>query len=1265
MDQLTGTPTPQFMPLGEALMLADRCRGEGRLVEAEALCRRALEVKPDLAEAEHLLGVIAHQNGKLAEAIEHVRRAVNLAPQVALFRANLGEMLRLAGRPKLAADEARRAIEIDPGMAAAHSNLGVALYELKQYEEAAAAHRRAIAAKPDFCEAHSNLGNALHALKRFDEAVASYRMAISLNPNYADAWANLGTTLHHAGEFDEGMAALRHAIALAPAHANAHSGLGILLLMRGDLGEGWDEYEWRLRSTERKGPRFPEKPWEGESLAGRHIYVQAEQGFGDTLQFARYMPLLAARAGKVTLRVHQQLTALMRESLPGIDVLGDRGDPAPYVCDAVLLSLPRIFRTRLETIPARVPYLRAPAEALARWKKKLGALPGLKVGLVWAGNPEHVNDMRRSLDLERLSSVLEVPGVSFVSLQVGPRSADLTKYRERKILDLSPDLTDFTETAAAVAALDLVITVDTSVCHLVGALAKPVWVLLPRVTDWRWLIGREDNPWYPTMRLIRQKRGEEWAEIIPRIARDLAAVAAGDLGRLTPFRADGERRAAHAAAIMAAEAMHTRGAAPVLPTQTEAPALASGQMTSGQALMLAEQKRRHGFIADADDLVRRVIAAEPDNAEARHMLGILAHQSGKLAEAIEHVRRAAELEPDVALYHANLGEMCRLAGRTDEAIAAGNRAIALDPSHSGALSNVGIALFEQGKFEEALAHYDRAVAADPAFVQAHSNRGNALQRLERFAEAEACYRRAIELAPNFPDAWNNLGTCLRELKRSQDAIDAYRTALELRPNDPETLDNLALALKDLEKHEEAAATLRAALAIEQRSDKIHLHYGSVLLDQHKIDEAAVATERALALNPNSHDAVNLMGRIAFERGELEPALAHYRRALSLEPDLADAYNNMGNVLKELGKLDEARQAYLEAIELDPKVAGVYVNLADSKKFSPGDPHLAAMEELAAQADGLSKTDRMQLDFALSKAYADLKQHRRSFEHLLKGTAAKRATIDYDEASALGLFDRIERVFSPQVMRASSGGGDPTPLPIFVVGMPRSGTTLVEQILASHPMVHGAGELKTMNEVVLTVRGPDGNIIPYPEFVPSLDAAALHAIGSRYLAMLREIAPRGERVTDKMPSNYYFVGLIHLALPNARIIHTMRDPIDTCISCFSKLFTAEQSHTYDLGELGRYYRRYERLMAHWRRALPPGRMLDVRYEDVVADLEGQARRIIDYCGLPWDDRCLSFHQTARPVRTASATQVRQPIYSSAVGRWKVYEEFLGPLLKELG
>lgn len=345
-----------FMPLGEALAHAERCRNQGRLVEAEAVCRQILLAQANLPEAEHLLGVIVHQSGKLGEAIEHVKRAVRLAPQVALFHANLGEMLRLAGRPELAVEEARRALAIDPNLPVALSNLGVALYELKQYEEAARVQRQAIAANPGSAEAHSNLGNALHALRRFDEAIVAYTRAVELNPNFADAWANLGTTLHHNGSYEDGMIALRRAIALAPHQANAHSGLGILLLMRGDFGEGWDEYEWRLRSSERKGPRFPRTPWQGESLAGKHIYVEAEQGFGDTLQFARYLAPLAACAGSVTVRVHQQLVTLLRESLPAVTVLGDRGEPAPYQCDVVLLSLPRLFKTRLETIPAQVPY---------------------------------------------------------------------------------------------------------------------------------------------------------------------------------------------------------------------------------------------------------------------------------------------------------------------------------------------------------------------------------------------------------------------------------------------------------------------------------------------------------------------------------------------------------------------------------------------------------------------------------------------------------------------------------------------------------------------------------------------------------------------------------------------------------------------------------------------------------------------------------------------------------------------------------------------
>ena len=264
-------------------------------------------------------------------------------------------------------------------------------------------------------------------------------------------------------------------------------------------------------------------------------------------------------------------------------------------------------------------------------------------------------------------------------------------------------------------------------------------------------------------------------------------------------------------------------------------------------------------------------------------------------------------------------------------------------------------------------------------------------------------------------------------------------------------------------------------------------------------------------------------------------------------------------------------------------------MPNSVKFTPDNPHLKTMQAMRDGAVPLTDTDRLQLDYALAKAYADLKDHKRSFEHLLSGSKLKRAQIQYDEPAALALFDRIEAVFTPELIRrkAKLGGGEPSSVPIFVLGMPRSGTTLVEQILASHPQVLGAGELKASTTWSTRCTAPMARPSPILNLCRRSTRRRIGKIGARYLAEIRKLAPQAPHITDKMPSNYYFVGLIHLALPNATIIHTMRDPVDTCISCFSKLFTAEQNHTYDLGELGRYYRRYQQLMEHWRRVLPPG------------------------------------------------------------------------------
>jgi tetratricopeptide (TPR) repeat protein len=569
-----------------------------------------------------------------------------------------------------------------------------------------------------------------------------------------------------------------------------------------------------------------------------------------------------------------------------------------------------------------------------------------------------------------------------------------------------------------------------------------------------------------------------------------------------------------------------------------------------------------------------------------------------------------------------------------------------------------------GRLAEARAMCLGVLVARPDEPKALHILGVVAQRSGNFPEAIEHLQRAVEYAPDVALYHASLGEACRLAARTKEAIAHARRALELKPDYAEALGNLALAVANLERLDEAAELLRRAIVTEPQHPDLHLRLGFVLVNQGRLEEAQATLEQVLALCPTSHDAFNLLGRIAFMRGSLDLALAHYRRALELKPDLIDACSGVGHALHSLGRFAEAADAYRRALELDPENTRSHLNLTAAKTFIEGDPQLAAMEVLECSGR-VPEGERLFLHFALGKAYADLNEHARSFEHLLRGNALKRAQVRYDEAATLALIARIETIFTPALLKKKARLGERAHLPVFVLGMPRSGTSLIEQILASHPHVLGAGELTTLEEVIGEVRA-SRDLLPYPDCIPALDAASIRRIGALYLTRVRHLAPAGTiRVTDKMPSNYLLIGLIHMALPNARIIHTVRDPVDTCISCFSRLFMLEHNYTYDLAELGRYYRAYQRLMAHWHRVLPSGRILDVRYEELVANLEREARRIVAYCGLDWDPRCLAFHRTQRPVRTASAMQVRRPIYMSSIGRRRVYEPFLGPLIAALG
>jgi hypothetical protein len=400
-----------------------------------------------------------------------------------------------------------------------------------------------------------------------------------------------------------------------------------------------------------------------------------------------------------------------------------------------------------------------------------------------------------------------------------------------------------------------------------------------------------------------------------------------------------------------------------------------------------------------------------------------------------------------------------------------------------------------------------------------------------------------------------------------------------------------------------------------------------------------------------------------EAGELSEAEQLYRRILELRPERPQTHNFLGAVLVEQGRIDEARACFDRALAIDPACVMAQLNRADLKKFQPDDPDLAQLEALAVDPR-LPEGKRVYVHFALGKALDDVGQYDRAFRQWETGNAVMRRELNYNEAGYRQNFQILASVFDAPLFARFPAAGNPSGVPIFIVGMPRSGTTLIEQILASHPQVQGAGELSTLHRVADTMLGPDGQPVPFPACTAVMTAKKLRMMGRAYLESLPKLVAEKTRITNKMPTNFAYVGLIHLILPAARIIHALRDPVDTCLSCYSKFFATGQKFTYDLAELGRYYRWYSELMAHWRAVLPPGTMLEVAYEDVVDNVERQARRMLDYCGLPWDPACLEFHQTRRPVSTASSAQVRRPVYRSSVARWRRYESHLGPLLAEL-
>jgi tetratricopeptide (TPR) repeat protein len=715
-------------------------------------------------------------------------------------------------------------------------------------------------------------------------------------------------------------------------------------------------------------------------------------------------------------------------------------------------------------------------------------------------------------------------------------------------------------------------------------------------------------------------------------------------------------------------------------------------------LNLGLREHQRGRLGEAARLYRNVLAAQPDHADALHLLGVVALQQGDHRRAAEHIGRAVARNPGAAVYHTNLGEAYRALGQLDRAADCCRTALCLEPHSAEAANNLGLVLLAQGRTDEAavqfrealrlkpdyamacnnlgntlrlggdldgaVTHFRRATEIDPNLAEAHSNLGQLLLERHQPHEALAHLRTAVRLRPGLAEARNNLGNALREAGQVAYARQSYAEALRINPTLAMTYNNMGQALQEENALDDALAWYQRALQLDPTSARIHTNLASLLAEREKYDDALAGYRRALELDPAYAEAHCGLGGVRHEQGHFEQAQAHYRQALRHKPDLPAAHCALGTVREELGDFPDAESCWRTALRYDPCLAGAYAALATLLRGKLPDDDLVCMRKLLADPD-LHDGRCSALHFGLAQvldtrgAYDEAADSLRQANELALAGARKRGH-GYDPADHARFVTGMMSVCTPAFFERVRGFGLETERPIFIVGLPRSGTTLTEQILASHSRVFGAGELRFGRDDFEALAAGDERGL---EALGRLDQATARRVGNQHLARLSELNADRASVADKMPDNYLYLGLLAALFPKAKFVHCRRDLRDVAVSCWMTSFRHIR-WANDPDHIAARFEEYRRLMEHWRRVLPVP-LLEVSYEATVADLEGVARRLVDWCGLGWEPACLAFHEGKRPVRTASVSQVRQPIYKRSVARWKHYEKALGPLFDRLG
>jgi len=666
-------------------------------------------------------------------------------------------------------------------------------------------------------------------------------------------------------------------------------------------------------------------------------------------------------------------------------------------------------------------------------------------------------------------------------------------------------------------------------------------------------------------------------------------------------------------------------------------------LTSAAApLKSARQSFSRGEFESARESCLGILAVFPEEAGALHLLGLIAHRDGDLTHARDFLRRAAESPEASALYLLTYAELCCKAVDRDAAVALARRATELDGALPLGWFYLGNLLFEMRRLDESRRCLQRAVDLDAKFWQARAVLALVLGRTGEADEAAAQFGRLLSECADNAEIIGNYAIFLSDQGRCVEALTQAERAIALQPD---TLDHHLRAAEIeflLGRHRAALDRLTIVEGASPRAIRLLTLKAHLLRSIDRNDEAVALCRDALRAGLESADLLRAYGLALHLTGEDAEALAVFDRAAAANPGLA--LSDKGVLLSHLGRLPDACDAFDAALTHEPTLVDAWYNRSNVKTYSSGDPDIGAMERLLGRC---SHQEGLLLHFALGKAHMDSGRTDQAFAHWHEGNRMKRAVIDYDSDAAVRQIAMCAAATQNPDIRESAAEAQLSDVPVFIVGMPRCGSSLIEQILASHPEIHGAGELVQLRALFEAAE---------PGSRPIAEMA---------LEKLRRFAPRAARIIDKDLCNFLHLGVIHRALPRARIIHCRRDPLDTCFSAYTKLFAGDFGFTYEQRELGAYYRHYHALMAHWRSLLPEQVFMEIDYEALVSDPQTQTHRLLEFLDLPWNEACVRFFETSRTVNTASFVQVRRPIYRSSVGSASSLRPHLQPLIEALG